>query len=109
MFPCKLFVPDLSTTLKTAPPVRLYSAANAFLMAWDSETASGDGSTAMFSANEVRFRLPSRYQAFAPPDPAFTERSEPSTCVGSGKVPNSLLKPKFDPGGPPTGFTPGIK
>ena len=63
----------------------------------------------MFSASDVRLRLPSRYQAFAPPCPPLTEMSDPKTWVGSGKVPNSLLKPKLLPGGPPTGLTPGMR
>src|SRR5579864_6711213 len=86
--PCGLLVPDLSTTLKTAPPVRLYSAANALVMAWNSSTASGVGLMTTFSAKLERFRLPSRYHAFAPPWPPLTEMLEPNALVGSGKVPN---------------------
>ena len=32
MLPCTLLPPDFNTTLKTAPPVRLYSAEKAFVM-----------------------------------------------------------------------------
>src|SRR6266849_6858808 len=108
-FPWKALVPDLSTTLKTPPPVRLYSAPNPLVMPWNSCTASGVGLITTFSEKLDRLRLPSRYQPLAPPCPPLTETLEPRALDGSGKVPNWLLNPKLLPGGPATLLTPGIR
>ena len=79
------------------------------MIAWNSETESGEGLTTMFSPKLEMLRLPSRYQAFAPLCPPLTAIAEPRRWVGSGKLPNWLSKPKLLPGGPPTLLIPGSK
>src|SRR5882724_2892740 len=78
-FPWKELEPDFSTTLKTPPPVRLYSGAKALVIAWNSETESGEGLTETFSEIPERLIFPSRYQALAPACPPLTDISEPCT------------------------------